>query len=832
MATTTIARLAVDLVANHARFGKDMRTARRHAHQFFGKIKKDARAVKGTVTAIGIAAAAAMSASAVQAKGFDQSLTKITTQVGIARTEVQGMRGDMLQIGNFAARDAKDIADGYFFVSSAGLRGATAMRTLAASAKGAAIGLGETQTVAHVSTSVLNAYGAANISAEKATGVLLSTVREGKADAQSIAKSLGNVIPIASELGVEFHEVGASIAAMTRTGATAETSVTQLSGILSKVIKPSQQAKAALAQVGLTTDDLRASLRDKGLFETLETLRSKFRGNEEALTRVFEDVQAVRGVFALVGESAEENRKIFERLAVSGVGTLDEAFKELQQSDSFKIDQSMAAISNAGVVLGGTVLPMVARGAQSVTSAVTGLTNWYSALDASQQETILTSAAVAAAIIPSIWAITKLAGATMIAARGLKLLTLTSFLTAKGSLKLAKTAVASFRAIALAASTAVAGITLPMALVGGAVIAAAAIFWTFRKEIGDALKPVGEFVHNSIWKPVDEVLSFVARKFSKFLSWLTTTAADALDAIGADDMAATLRMGAKSLEDFANGSGPVVGHAIVAAGKSASELASAAVDGTSKIIDSAVQGLEKLKQAGADATQAIASAGALPAAPNLGGDDGSNLQSPGITPQPDAGQNNLVAGEANAADTVKGIWDDLNKHYRDGQLARQQASAKTWGGLLTNAAASSKKMAKIHKAFNIGMVVMDTARAIMAAAPNIANMAFAAATGAVQLATIKGQFHGGIDNVPSTGTYLLESGERVVDKRLNRDLSAFLADAGQQTINNSRAGDFNPTVNMKFEGQPDPDAVSSNRSALKQALIDLYDDEALPPPFG
>ena len=44
--------------------------------------------------------------------------------------------------------------------------------------------------------------------------------------------------------------------------------------------------------------------------------------------------------------------------------------------------------------------------------------------------------------------------------------------------------------------------------------------------------------------------------------------------------------------------------------------------------------------------------------------------------------------------------------------------------------------------------------------------------------SVQGQFHDGIDNVPNTGTYLLEKGERVVDKRLNEDLSQALASGG------------------------------------------------------
>ena len=51
--------------------------------------------------------------------------------------------------------------------------------------------------------------------------------------------------------------------------------------------------------------------------------------------------------------------------------------------------------------------------------------------------------------------------------------------------------------------------------------------------------------------------------------------------------------------------------------------------------------------------------------------------------------------------------------------------------------------------------------------------------------SVKGQFHSGIDNVPDTGTYLLEQGERVVDKRLNQDLKNYLSgeQGGGITVN-------------------------------------------------
>jgi hypothetical protein len=73
--------------------------------------------------------------------------------------------------------------------------------------KAAAVGLGETKTIADLATSAMNAYGSDTLSASAATDILATAVREGKLEASELAGSMGGVIPIASNLGVEFHEV-------------------------------------------------------------------------------------------------------------------------------------------------------------------------------------------------------------------------------------------------------------------------------------------------------------------------------------------------------------------------------------------------------------------------------------------------------------------------------------------------------------------------------------------------------------------------------------------------------------------------------------------------
>ncbi len=153
-----------------------------------------------------------------------------------------------------------------------------------------------------------------------------------------------------------------------------------------------------------------------------------------------------------------------------------------------------------------------------------------------------------------------------------------------------------------------------------------------------------------------------------------------------------------------------------------------------------------------------------------------------------------------------------------------------------------KKMAKIKKVLAIGSVVRKTAEAVMEAAKvafpgNIPAIAQAVALGAVQLSKVKGQAHDGINNIPSTGTYLLEKGERVVDNRLNTDLSSFLRTQGSSqntsnTISNSHQNVTNsPVINMSFSGNVNEDSVRSNRGEIETMMREVFADYAMTAPF-
>ncbi len=207
------------------------------------------------------------------------------------------------------------------------------------------------------------------------------------------------------------------------------------------------------------------------------------------------------------------------------------------------------------------------------------------------------------------------------------------------------------------------------------------------------------------------------------------------------------------------------------------------------------------------------------------------------------GEASLTTGAEADTSKISAAQSSVTDEAIKGEEDREKANAKAWAGIVGNAIKSSKALSKIRKAFAIAEVVKDTAMAIskaVASAPfplNVPAIAFATATGAAQLAAVKGQAHDGLDKIPSTGTYLLEKGERVVDRRLNADLSSFLnvqngrGGVGAVT-NQTHAPVISPNINLTLNGDVQPDAVHSNRGALESMIRGIFADYAMEAPFG
>ena len=207
MATVGVVKALI--TADTAQFQKGMSKATRSLNAFSSKMTKVGKSMTMKVTAplVGLGFAAGKMAA-----DFEFSMTQIETLVGRSRAEVKQLTEAVMGLSGETGRAPKELADAMFFITSAGLDAASATAALEASAKAAAVGLGDTAIVADAVTNAMNGYGMAADGAAFATDVLAKTVEQGKASAADLAPQFGRLIPMAAELGISFDQVGGGLA--------------------------------------------------------------------------------------------------------------------------------------------------------------------------------------------------------------------------------------------------------------------------------------------------------------------------------------------------------------------------------------------------------------------------------------------------------------------------------------------------------------------------------------------------------------------------------------------------------------------------------------------
>jgi TP901 family phage tail tape measure protein len=332
------------------------------------------------------------------AADFERSMSKITGLVGISRTEVAKMRGDVLKLSKGTGKSASELADGLFVITSAGLRGSEAMDALDASAKAGAAGLGQTNDIARSVAGAMNAYGSSVLDAGKATDIIVATARAGNFETSQLAGALGRVLPFAKQAGASLEQVGGAVALLTRTNGNAAESITQMTALFRAFVVPTEEGKKALSAIGLSAKDVRDSIAKDGLAASLQMLDKRLGGNREQLGRLLGSSEAAGAAFQILDADAQTLNDTFGVTAKSA-GMTEDAFGAAADTAQFKMQQAMSALQSSLIEIGAVIAPVVAKIAEGV-SRIVGA---FSSLPGPVKTAAVAFAGLVAAMGPLLW---------------------------------------------------------------------------------------------------------------------------------------------------------------------------------------------------------------------------------------------------------------------------------------------------------------------------------------------------------------------------------------------------------------------------------------------
>lgn len=463
----SIAEINVRIGARIESMTRDLKKAERQLQMSGRKMSQLGSELTATVSLpiIGIGIAGGK-----MAKDLEASFAKIENLVGVSGSVLDSFKVGISSLSNQVGKSQGELSDALFTITSAGLRGKEAMELLTISSKASVLGMGETKEIAKAATAVLQAYGKENITVSEAVNILTKTVREGNLEASELAPSIGKVLPIAAQLGVNFKEVGANIAVFTRLGVSAGESVSALKALMTNIIKPSKAASETLAKFGLSAQDVRDSIKKNGLAATLQDLLKKFDGNIESASNLFGSVEGLANILGTAGSQSEEYTRIVASMS-DGMDIVESGFQKASETADQKLNKALVRLQNIGISIGNVVLPIFIQ----VADVVADWAEKFSNLSESTQRTIIKVAALVATVGPlvKVYGVLKL---TMASLKAAQISMLANFKSISGGII---TAAANFRKLNLVMQASVIGLVI--AAVAGAV----AIFNTWNDKISE-----------------------------------------------------------------------------------------------------------------------------------------------------------------------------------------------------------------------------------------------------------------------------------------------------------------------------------------------------------
>jgi len=438
----SLSTLVVNLVADISKYEKSLKKAGRMA----SKLGKSLTSIGASLTkGLTLPLAAVGTASVVTAAEFETSMSKIQGLVGKSAEEVDRLSSAVLDIAATVGKGPNELAEGLFFLTSAGLKSADALEALKFAAKASAGGLGDVDVIARATSAAMQAYGTDVLSAEQATDILAKAVEQAAFSAEELAPAIGAVIPIASAAGVSFDQVAAAAAAMSRTGTPAGQAINQLRGIITTFLKPTEKAEKTLSRIGTSADQIRKNIREKGLLPALTELTGKLKSQGIEVAEVFRKTEALAGVLDLTGANAKQNAEVFDNLTKSA-GKVEEIFAVAANTISFKFNAAIAKVRIFLIELAGPIMEGLKTALDAVNFAIDVMIAAWTALSPEVQIALIAVGAFIAFLGPLVIAL-----GTIVSALGFVITGLSAFVAAVTATKIAVVAGVTFWVAAMIA---------------------------------------------------------------------------------------------------------------------------------------------------------------------------------------------------------------------------------------------------------------------------------------------------------------------------------------------------------------------------------------------
>lgn len=281
---------------------------------------------------------------------FKQGMAEVGTITELSEMQMSALAVSVRRASREMGEAASGGASALYDIISAGVDAGDSVRVLGLAGKAAVAGLTDTKTAAGIGLAALNAYGDGTDKLEERFDQLFLTVKGGVTTFPELASSLGDALPIAAAAEIEFGDLAASVAQLTKQGLSTPKAITGITGAISALTAPTDTAKKKMQELGIEWTDLAGTLQQIADQNLGPAAMRELIPEKEARTAVLALTSNMNGLV----ESIEGMR--------DAGGTMAGAYGEMKDTPEQEIKRFQSAVTDLQISFGQAVaagLPLV-----------------------------------------------------------------------------------------------------------------------------------------------------------------------------------------------------------------------------------------------------------------------------------------------------------------------------------------------------------------------------------------------------------------------------------------------------------------------------------------
>lgn len=317
---------------------------------------RELQSIGGSLT-VGVSAPilAALGSTTKMAGDFEIAMRRVTSLLGdVTQPEFRRLSDQTLELSKSLGIDAVGAANGLYEAISAGVPKENAVSFLAVASEAAIAGVTNTKVAVDGLTNIMNAFGISMDQTRTVADAMFQAVNIGKFTFEELAGSVGTAAGTAAQLGVDFREMLAAAATITKQGFDVTEAFTQIQRAMISIISPNKEMNKLLEETGFSTGQ--ALLNARGFEGALIAIREAAGGNVQVLTDAYGRVEGLKASLALTGDQAKMAAADLDVLRNSAGASAD-AFKQIDQSLPRQWERLTNEVKGLAIEFGNALLP-------------------------------------------------------------------------------------------------------------------------------------------------------------------------------------------------------------------------------------------------------------------------------------------------------------------------------------------------------------------------------------------------------------------------------------------------------------------------------------------